>query len=348
MQILIRTGSSPEIGGGHITRTMALADTLHSLGAEITFALRGNCALKNHYHFKSICLPGKPGEMPGITRDEWDILVHYLDFYDAIITDAYEIGVKELTSLASTRKLVACIDDRLGNFCGAHLVINQNPYANALGLQISEGARLLYGPRYAMLRSEIAKARFISPPDPPPYRVAIMIGSSDLMGATAPLISAMAGAKTSLPVRIDAILGHMAPTLEAVQKAVSKADHAKLHINPPNLAQLLATSHVAIIAAGTSALELACLGVPAVMVVVAKNQESSAAAWHELGVHISVGFFEEGIEEYAAEKVISLLNDCELRSSMSAKGKAIVDGLGTVRVAREIVKAIEKRHGEAA
>ena len=52
----------------------------------------------------------------------------------------------------------------------------------------------------------------------------------------------------------------------------------RLVVNAPNMAELMAWADVAISAAGSTAWELACMGLPAALIVVAENQTGIAAA----------------------------------------------------------------------
>jgi spore coat polysaccharide biosynthesis predicted glycosyltransferase SpsG len=94
-------------------------------------------------------------------------------------------------------------------------------------------------------------------------------------------------------------------------------------------------------AAGTTLLELACIGVPAAALCVTENQrigyESAVAA----GTVLGLGNLDEGTAAWV-EPWRRLLSDGTLRATIAATGRTTVDGQGAARLVRridEIVRA---------
>jgi len=83
-------------------------------------------------------------------------------------------------------------------------------------------------------------------------------------------------------------------------------------------------------------LELAFMGLPMLLAVLAENQRPNAMCLDELGVAENLGWHSELSEDKVRTAVMQILNDPALRASMSQKGLALVDGRGANRVVTEM------------
>jgi RimJ/RimL family protein N-acetyltransferase len=97
------------------------------------------------------------------------------------------------------------------------------------------------------------------------------------------------------------------------------------------MARLMRDADVAIGAAGTTSWERCCLGLPAILLVLAENQRTGAAALADVGAALAVDSVEA-----VGPALQGLLDDPEHLSRMSAAAFAIVDGRGTSRVVRAL------------
>jgi spore coat polysaccharide biosynthesis predicted glycosyltransferase SpsG len=96
------------------------------------------------------------------------------------------------------------------------------------------------------------------------------------------------------------------------------------------VAAALAAAGAAVSAAGTSAWELLCLGVPAALVVVADDQRLPAALIDAARAAVVLGPVDEALAGGLAG-LEALLDPVE-RDRLSAAGRALVDGRGPERV----------------
>ncbi len=97
------------------------------------------------------------------------------------------------------------------------------------------------------------------------------------------------------------------------------------------MAQMMAGASVAISCGGQRALELACVGTPAVLVVDSPDQEHNVRGLVAAGAAVAVEAAEVGRVAYALEAEASRLME------MSSRGRGLVDGHGRRRVADEIL-----------
>jgi UDP-2,4-diacetamido-2,4,6-trideoxy-beta-L-altropyranose hydrolase len=85
--------------------------------------------------------------------------------------------------------------------------------------------------------------------------------------------------------------------------------------------------------AGSTTWELACLGVPAILIVLADNQAALASAVDRAGFARSAGWCKDLAPEQLASMLTELVQRPELRRAMGELGAKIVDGRGAERVA---------------
>jgi len=106
----------------------------------------------------------------------------------------------------------------------------------------------------------------------------------------------------------------------------------------------MAEADLAVSAAGTTALELAFLGVPSVLVSVASNQRPTAEALAERGASVDLGDRRGVGAEALRSTVLRLLASPETRRSMRSRGREILDGRGVERVAEALREGVDFRH----
>jgi UDP-2,4-diacetamido-2,4,6-trideoxy-beta-L-altropyranose hydrolase len=108
-------------------------------------------------------------------------------------------------------------------------------------------------------------------------------------------------------------------------------------VAPPHLADVLATSTVYVGAAGTTAVQAACVGTPAVITVAVSNQKAQADALARAGCAVVTD------TALMAATCLTLLDDPDQRESMAARGRTLVDGGGAARVAEAIRTLVAAR-----
>jgi spore coat polysaccharide biosynthesis predicted glycosyltransferase SpsG len=231
------------------------------------------------------------------------------------------------------------VADRPHARIAADLVIDQRIGARASDYAADETTRFLLGPRYALLRPSFADGRRRRPPRNAPPHVLIMMGGSDPRGATFEVLEAI----DSLPAHfaVDVVAGVAQRRLPRLAAAVGAARHpARLHHDPKDVASVMARATVAVSAAGGTCWELACLGVPTLILVAADNQGPNAAGLAHSGFALSLGSIAPFPGRRVRSSVATLLGDRRRLRRMSAAGRRLVDGRGAQRAARAVLGLI--------
>jgi len=314
---LIHPNSGKETGLGHLVRSLRLARELDRLGATVEILLN----------------PDGPGEQrvrrlgfePQTRPKSGEFDLGESDA-DIVVIDSYDVSGAAISRIHENHE-VAVIDELGQREFTADVVVNNNVYAEDIDYPGAD--RVLRGPRYCMLREEF---REVSIPREPDDRVLLTLGGSDLtdtFGLT--LRTIRDGVSETTP--IDAIVG---PYFE--ERSLS-GPNVTIHRDPDSLANLFAKASYAISGGGQTMYELAACGTPAITVEVGPDQRRNIRGLSDEGFCIPVG--KPGKPEYRErlETAIEWFRDHPTeRRAMAATGRALVDGDGAARVARELLE----------
>ena len=152
-------------------------------------------------------------------------------------------------------------------------MINQNPHATTeMYAHLSGNPKLLLGLQYALLRREVREATKQSI-NPVAGKVFVAMGGSDFLKLTSPIVDGL----KDLDIEIYVAIGPTNGQRQQIEETVKSIPRARV-IHQADYITELASSSLAILAAGSSLWEAAALGVPTIGLIVANNQSESALA----------------------------------------------------------------------
>lgn len=358
--VIFRADASLDIGTGHVMRCLTLADALTLQGAKCGFIcadVPGNLAavIRARGHDVHL-LPAPATEKPAATiygtHDGWLATSWQDDAQrvqevltgnrpDWLILDHYALDRRWERTLRSFCGKLLVIDDLADRPHECDLLLDQSPGRRIADYDGLAGGpcRLVVGPAYALLRPEFKALRTVSLKrrvSASLGRLLVTMGGVDAPNATATALNILKN--TSLPgeLRIDVAMNAQAPWLELV-RALARAMPwpTEVHVNPPSMAKLMADSDLAIGAAGTTALERCCLGLPTLQVVLATNQEKGAYALSQAGAALTLGQACD-VPGRLPELFAKAMEHGKL-AEMSLAARAVCDGEGTARVINAMV-----------
>jgi UDP-2,4-diacetamido-2,4,6-trideoxy-beta-L-altropyranose hydrolase len=125
-------------------------------------------------------------------------------------------------------------------------------------------------------------------------------------------------------------------------EAASCASRAPIQLlrNVTDMPDLMAKSDLAISSGGTTAWEMAFMGLPCLIIVLADNQREVARNLQDKGAAMNLGWHEELTHRGVQEAVDDLRANLSHRNSMSIAGQQLIDGFGVNRVIMAIVEEI--------
>ena len=251
-----------------------------------------------------------------------------------LLLDSYAVRSADLRALHDAGFCVAMFDDakRLDDYA-CDMVVDSAPEAPALAYRGLADSRLCLGSDYVPLRDEFITSSPRTETSAIVRRIAVTFGGSDHDDLSARALEALIGADSRW--QIDIILGPAycgrAETLAANDNAVT------IHRNVTDMAALLSQADMAVASSGGTALELAYLGVPMVLLGLSNDQIPVAKALADAGAADYLGFWDTVDGADIKKSTLALSEDVRRRASMNRQGKMLVDGGGAKRIAEEIL-----------
>ncbi len=337
--VAIRVDASSQIGFGHVARCMTLAEALSKNGQEIIFCIKENGKILLDFmtrrSFQVHLVPGGAN-----AHEDAQSLVAAVKKHQcrAAILDGYEFDDAYLQSIRPHVSFMLSIDDLAQTSFCSDMVLNQNVHASAEHYQgkLSNDHKLLLGPRYALLRSEFGELSSRQRDFPEVKNILVTFGGADPRNVTLKALEALKEIKGDCLVNVT--LGLANPHKKEIQEYVFKSKrNIQLFENTPRMAELMLEADLAISSGGTITWELCCLGVPTLQIILAQNQINAVQELARRGITQNIGWHEQTSTQQIHQAVAGLMADRQTRKEMSARAKALVDGLGTQRVMSEIL-----------
>lgn len=249
---------------------------------------------------------------------------------DWLIVDHYGLSAEWESVVAEGVGRVMAIDDLAERPHACALLLDQNreDRGDAQGV-----GRVLGGPGYALVRRAFRQARaFLRPREGDVRRLLVSFGGADPTQGTERTLEALRMLDTDRP-DVEVVSGPANPRAEAIQRATAALEGVRFRRAVKDMAGLMASSDLAVGAAGSSTWERCCLGLPAVMIVTADNQSAVAGSAVRHGFGQVLGRHDEVDAEGLSVALRALIRDRSRLREMSLASMRLVDGDGASRVA---------------
>ncbi len=321
-RVLFRCEASPAIGGGHVMRCLAFAETLCWAGWHVDFST----GARSRATVPALD-PARYGILPPAANDD-DPSTRLVVF------DNYDLNAREERGFAATDRLLVAFDDLANRQHVCDVLVDPAPGRTdaEYAAWVPAHCRLLLGPRFAMLG---ARWRAAAPASlarreakDPVRRILVSMGATDPVNATSSVLDALEHA--GLAVEIDVVLGVAAPHLAAVERRAG--GRMRLHVQPEDIIALVAAADLAIGAPGSSSFERAALGVPSLLIPTAANQTRMAEGLTAAGAAALAPAALLADAAVLGRAIAALAGDPARRRAMSCAGVALGDGRGTLRL----------------
>lgn len=352
-----RVDANRYIGTGHVMRTLTLANELRERGAECTFICRTmDSNLFQHIRmsgFQIVELPYDTDFAPrhDPVKDPFAINWHcdlesmreitYNAQYDWVVVDHYGLDARWESAIRSQCRRVMAIDDLANRAHDCDVLLDQtfgrsaSDYAGLL----PQGSASLCGSEYAMLRRDFSLCREESlrrRKAEPFRRILISMGGADNDNHTLSVLFALKHIPLPEELEVNVVLGQLAPHRGSVSAAAADMPwKTNVLFAVEDMASLMSKSDLAVGAAGSTAWERCCLGLPTIMIVTAENQRLIADNLAFAGaarVLSHVGL----LETLPAE--VAFLMQTETRLRMARRASQLVDGNGLNRVVGAVLE----------
>jgi UDP-2,4-diacetamido-2,4,6-trideoxy-beta-L-altropyranose hydrolase len=357
--IAIRADASLDIGSGHIMRCLTIANFLKKKNNNVIFFTKeteGN--LLEHIQqcgHRVITLPSystKEKKLNEVITSHSDWLdctqeKDAEDFLkatdnikiDLVIIDHYAIESAWETTIKNRLSIpIIVIDDLVDRRHECDLLIDQTYLRKKQEYTelVPATATLLTGSKYSILRPEFEESRNISIARNRNsiQNILVNLGGVDKENITSKILCLLNTTNLSSDVEIVVVMGATAPNINSVMSHAKELKYkTSVIIGASNMHELMSNADIAIGAAGATTWERCCLGLPTILLVIAKNQENIASALNKEKVVISINNIDD---------LVNILENITEQDLLELKNNSlnVTDGLGVSRIWQQVQKLL--------
>src|SRR5262245_5154204 len=341
--IILRLDASPQAGYERFARAMTIAAAVQRRRRPVYFlsmiepnALAMSIKRAGNNWIAAEHPAGSPADATQLLRE-----IKRLHPAAVFIDDA-ELSTDYLAEIASTGVLVGAIDQSASIRIPTKLVVNPLLAPSREGYEFNDDAQLLLGKRYAMVRPEIRRQRPMRSQEPPPlaaqngtivtsqFRVLLALGEDDPNRMTMDLAKLLVNAPRV--GKVDIVVRREHPQLEEIRVMVEEhKELMTLALEPAEIANRITRCHFALTSGSGWSLELACVGVPQLLILQNESHWPNAQRLEDEGAASVLGWHANVSAQTIRQGVQSLITDPLERKSMARCGRKLIDGRGPDR-----------------
>lgn len=249
-----------------------------------------------------------------------------------VIVDAPGASKEYLAELASAGPMVVSMDHLANVNFPSQLVINPMLSPGREAYEFAPGTQLLLGSRYTLVRPEIRRVRPLRSQEPAaPYSALIALGEDNAPEKMTELAKHLLNAPRL--ERVDIAVRPEYPGLETLQQlAATIPDRLKIATETNEIVGRISRCHFAVTSGGGYSLELACVGVPQLLIVQSEAHWPNAQRLEEEGAATCLGWHANVSAATIRQAVTNLLGDPLERQAMSRCGRQLIDARGPDRL----------------
>ena len=350
----IRTDANTIIATGHMMRCITIAKSIVSMGGSVTFFIADEES--------EILLKKNLGDLNDVSvvvlHTAWDDLINELPVLieqlqlrnvDTLLVDSYKVTYDYFKAVDRVCK-TAYIDDLhegifpvdiLINYSGYHYVFDYASDYERMHGHKDEPTKLLLGLMYAPLREQFhtdvaaGMKRSGEVKD-----ILLACGGADTQNMILPMLEVICdrGLNTD-GMNWHTVVGDYVDNAEAIEAFASMHEGITIHRSVKNMASLMRSCDIAVVAAGTMLTECAAVRLPAVFYQVADNQRYGVDYWRQPGRMIYAGDVTQDKDMVIAaivKEVMRLIHDHDLIIKITEGLSGITDGRGAERIANAL------------
>ena len=328
MHIYFITEAGINIGFGHLSRCISLAEAFTDVKCNCSFILNSDDKFEKHLKPFQVYFYNWITNQTRLYKD--------LEHADFCVVDSY------LAPVDLYHQIRSCVDDALYfddynrlSYPPGYL-LNGMLEAETLNYPHNDNIIYLLGPKYQTLRRsfwDITNSHNKSVKN----EILISFGGEDPRNLSLPILKLLNRTYPEFHKTLvigqsyqsmDGILGHSYKNTRIIRNADAEA-----------MKSIMRDSCLAITAGGQVLFELARLGIPPIVIGVAENQRKSIESWSRAGFIDFAGWWND---PSLLNNVVSCLDNNLTNTDMIEKkrsiGAKIIDGKGAMRIVREVTK----------
>lgn len=337
-RILFRVDADRLIGMGHLMRCLTLAKNLRALGVESYFLTKINLQssqLVNDYHFCLFTLP------QGINNEKelsTIVKLHSKIKFDGLVIDLRKSKPKSF--FKKVNKI--CKTIVIGylfhkNYFNADLIVLpeiKEQYPEDVILKSPQ--KLLIGPKYALLANSFPKKTKTRQKN----SILVSMGGSDKIGFTEKIINAFKKSQENFHMSI--VIGKFFKNDKHLIKIIDDDKRFHLIINNNNLIPLMQSSQIGIFTMGITPYEAFFARLPSIVISNSKVNHLAANKLLKYDCFNYLGHYKFINSKEIPFRAFALMKNSALSKKYCLNGKKLVDGKGSLRIAKKIAKIIDE------
>jgi len=350
--LFVRADGPFEIGTGHITRCIAIAEELKNSFTKIIFLTKKSTGdlidviEKSGFEVKIL-----DSQTKQLIEDKYDfnneikiittLLTQYESNLNFLLIDHFGIDTNYESPLRKIFKKIFVIDDLANRKHDCDLLIDQNYYKDInkrySGL-VPKNSITLLGPEYVILRSEFHNSQKVKyQKNILPKKIFVSYGGSDPTNESKKVLDAICSLK-SRQFDVTVIAGIHNQNFEKLKKQFAEMKNIKIFLRVDNFSELLSSSELCFGAGGTTTWERLYLGIPSIVTIISPDQKESVEFLSSLGHIINLGLAKDVTVKTYADAIMNI--DSEILCNISLKNQKLIDGNGCTRIKKQITQLI--------
>jgi len=277
VNILFRCDAHPQVGLGHLGRSIGLAEALRHLGHSCFFLGQWDDVAQGMLEDARFTYHEAPSEA-GSSEDARSTARLAASLSASLVADSYSIRMEWVLNPARREVPTAMIDDfaALPDYTGCRAVLNFRIGAERMTYRGLSSERLATGPGFFCARDKLRELRDCRTPSKPPWhRILLFLGASDRHGRAQAIYDALIGQTHPLEIRV---------LLSSEAAASFRHRPGEVLILPSRMEDHYAWCDACICGGGLVKYECAYLGLPVAMFSQTEEQQTDseifcAAGW---------------------------------------------------------------------
>lgn len=331
--ILFRVDAAPRLGWEHLSRCLTLAAAIQRRRRPAYFLSQlepGSLGLTIKRGGNDWLDAGSPAGSP----DDLEEMVQEIRRLRpaAVIVDSPDVKEDYLSVLRDTGVLVVSLDSLAHTAFPSGLIVNPLLAPGREAYEFAHGTQILLGSRYALVRPEIRRQRPTRSQEPAqPFRAVVALGDDDPHNQSGELAKALLNCPKV--GRVDVLVRPYHRELASLQAlAESCPDRLEIVREASETPFRIARCHFAVSAGNAWSLELACVGIPQIVIVQSETHWPTAQRLEEEGAATCLGWQANVSAQTIRQAVADLLADTQERQAMARCGRKLIDGRGPDRL----------------
>ena len=326
----IRVDMGGKIGSGHFFRCLAIAKELQKHKKRIIFLITKKKNFLKHMNEKIEYIELQKGtELKKI--NECKKLSNKINLFIIDLPQHNELYSKKLG--LAVKKII--FDDIGNKEIECEMIVNGTLVKKFQKYTIlNKKTKVCLGPKYAILREQFYKNKKKFRISKKIKKILITFGGNDENDYSYKISKIL----IQKDFQITVVLGPTYKNYKKILEFSKKYKNLKIKQNVKNISKLFLSQDLVICSVGITVYELSCIGIPFIMIPDTNLQNIMANEIQKKGIGKNFGYITKKLNNLESNLV--QLDSFEIRNEMSIKSKKIIDGKGTLRITKNLLKII--------